>query len=114
MAKDSHNDNVSFKIDWGDGEIKDYNNDWYWSEVLQKQFKKDIIFTHTYENPGNYVIKAKAKDDWDLSESDWGTLQVQVIIPRNRIVSNIFFKNSFDFFQDMFPILQNLLNRLEQ
>ena len=58
---DPEGDEVSIKVDWGDGDITDWLGPYESGEV--------VTITHMYEYEGIYCIKAKSKDFWD--ESYW-------------------------------------------
>ncbi len=52
---DDDGDNVSFYIDWGDGQITD------WTQTIPSA--ETMTLTHTWTRPGNYEVRAKAKDE---------------------------------------------------
>jgi hypothetical protein len=58
---DPENDDVSIKIDWGDGEI----TEWFGPFEPGEQ----VTFSHIWYEEGEYFIKAKSKDYW--GESYW-------------------------------------------
>jgi|GEM_PF-1152323 len=61
-TSDQDGDDISFLIDWGDGESSG------WSDFVPSD--TTVFFTHTWSNPGSYDIKAKAKDIHN-KESEW-------------------------------------------
>jgi outer membrane protein assembly factor BamB len=69
---DPDNNPVSFYIEWGDGTTMG----WSWEHASGE----DSYFDHTYSEPGTYIIKAKAKDVMG-EESDFGYLEVKIIVP---------------------------------
>lgn len=68
-STDPDNENVYYQIDWGD-----------FCTVWQGPYPsgQQIIQSHTWINPGNYVIKCKAKDI-NGAESDWGLFNVKIV-----------------------------------
>jgi len=83
-------------IDWGD------NTSTEWLGLYGSG--EEITLTHIWDEQGNYIIKAKAKDVYGL-ESDWATLEVSM--PKNKII------NPFERFLEnhpyMFPLIRQLL-----
>jgi len=67
VAVDPDDDDVYYYIEWGDGEIEEWIGPFESSE--------EVTVSHTWEEEGDYTIRAKAKDSYD-AESDWGTLEV--------------------------------------
>jgi len=61
-----------FMIDWGDGEPSDWMG----------PYEQPIFFSHSWDLPGEYVIKLKMKDIWG-NESDWFTFTVTILNPEN-------------------------------
>ena len=74
-SMDPENVNIYFYIEWGDGDIENF--------IGPYQSEEEVIINHTYTEEGNYTIRAKAKDIYDI-ESDWSTLAVSM--PRNQPV----------------------------
>lgn len=66
---DPDNNPVSFYIDWGDGTITN------WTQEYASH--QPIWWEHTWSKKGNYTIKAKAKDILG-EESDWGYYDVEI------------------------------------
>jgi hypothetical protein len=87
-----------YYIDWGDtintGWIGPYNSG------------EEININHSWEEKGNYIIKAKAKDIFG-AESDWATLQVS--IPRLKIINSNLILKLLERFSNIFPVLKYLL-----
>ncbi|OGS40668.1 MAG: hypothetical protein A3K77_05045 [Euryarchaeota archaeon RBG_13_31_8] len=74
-SSDPDVDDVFYYIDWGDATYEDWSGPHTSGET--------IIIGHTWPPKTSiYQIKAKAKDTYG-SESDWGTLLVFVLSPRN-------------------------------
>jgi hypothetical protein len=70
-STDPDNENVSYQIDWGDSSSIAI---WLGPYPSGQQ----ITQSHTWINPGNYVIKCKAKDI-NGAESDWGLFRVKIV-----------------------------------
>lgn len=94
---DPDGDQVYYYIEWGDGDIIEWDG--------PHNSDQEIKLTHSWAIEDTYTIRAKAKDVWDY-ESGWGTLKVTM--PRNRATYNSLFLR----FLERFPILQLLFQRL--
>ncbi len=94
VATDPNGDDVLCFVDWGDGS----NSSW----LGPYPSGEEINLSHNWEEEGTYLIRAKAKDIYDF-ESDWAEFEIE--IPRNRMVSNLWFQ----WFLERFPILNRLL-----
>jgi parallel beta-helix repeat protein len=70
-------DDIELYIDWSD----DNNSGW----IGPYKSGDEIVLNHTWTDRGTYTIQAKARDTYDGSESDWGTLKV--FMPKVRIKS---------------------------
>jgi hypothetical protein len=68
ISTDSNEDDVSYYIEWGDGETTSWT-------TLQPSGSPGYIEGHTWEEKDAYTIRAKARDSHGL-ESDWATLEV--------------------------------------
>lgn len=80
-AIDPDGDNVSYCIDWDDGNIE-------WTGLYPSG--EEVTRSHTYKVIGEYVIRAKAKDIHG-AEGPWGELMVS--FPRGRQnINPIFFR----------------------
>ncbi len=66
---DPNDDDVQYKIDWGDGTITDWSN--FYTHNTEK------TESHLYTEVGYYTIKVKARDI-DLMESDWGSFEIRI------------------------------------
>lgn len=69
QTTDDDNDNVSFYIDWGDGQ----NTDWT-EEISSGQ---TLSLSHIWNRPGQYQIRAKAKDVNSIV-GPWGSTDIFV------------------------------------
>jgi hypothetical protein len=80
-AIDPENDDVSFMIDWGDGNITDWQGP-YSSGSTQ-------MFSHVWTSEGTFILKVKARDVFGL-ESDWASLEVTMpyIHPFIKLIEN--------------------------
>jgi len=66
---DPNNDTIYYLWDWGDGT----NTSW----LGPYNSSEKIIENHSYNLEGDYIIRVKSKDCWNL-ESDWKTLEVTI------------------------------------
>ncbi|MCK4364830.1 MAG: PQQ-binding-like beta-propeller repeat protein [Thermoplasmatales archaeon] len=94
---DPDEDQVSYYIDWNDGDITD------WTDFQPSG--NPYSESHTWTTKGTYVVRAKAKDT-EGYESDWGTLTVTM--PRNRAYSNTLVLRLLE----RFPLLERFLTLL--
>ncbi|UCB58316.1 MAG: hypothetical protein JSV67_06870 [Thermoplasmatales archaeon] len=97
---DPDNDNIFLYVEWGDESIKDYNGPY--------QSEEKVILNHTYTEEGNYTIRAKAKDIYDI-ESEWATLVVNM--PKTKVFNRSIL-NILEQYPKLFPILTHLLQKL--
>ncbi len=79
-AVDANGNDVYYKWDWGDGEISEWIGP-YKSGI-------PISFSHTWNEKGDYEIKVKAKDSYDL-EGDWSDPLI-ITMPKSREINKIF------------------------
>ena len=79
-AIDANGNDVYYKWDWGDGQITDW--------IGPYQSATPITFSHAWEEKGDYEIRVKAKDIYDL-ESDWSD-PLTVTMPKSK-ENNMFF-----------------------
>ena len=101
---DQDGDDVYYYIDWGDKT----NDSW----IGPYGSGKDIMVSHKWSKQGTYIIKAKAKDIYDV-ESDWSILEVNML--KNKAINTSFLQFLQYFIQDhpyLFPILQNIIQSL--
>ncbi len=90
-AVDPDGHDVCFYVDWGD------NTSTGWTDFVASG--NEIILTHTWEEQGTYMVRAKAKDVYD-AESDWAELEITM--PKNQ---NMWYLG----WLERFPILQKIL-----
>jgi hypothetical protein len=98
VSIDPDGDKIFYYIDWQDGNIQEWAGP-YNSNVTQ-------TFTHTWDEQGEYSVRAKAKDQYDF-ESEWTTLEIS--LPKNKQINNPilqFLENHLH----LFPILRHILN----
>jgi hypothetical protein len=97
-STDPDGDQVSYYIEWGDGDITDWT-------ALQASGPPGYSESHTWAAEGTYTIKAKAKDEFGLVGSE---ATLTVTMPRNRAV-NTPFQWFLQQHPNLFPILKILL-----
>jgi hypothetical protein len=88
ITSDPEQQSVLYYVEWGDGSTSG------WSEVHNSD--EEVIMIHTWEQRGDYLVRAKAKDIHE-KESDWATLEIQM--PKTSIFENFFtffMKNIFE------------------
>jgi len=90
---------IKYIIEWGDG--NSIETDYYPEGIA-------VEACHTYEEQGEYTLKAKAIDSHG-EESDWTTLEVTM--PKNKPFNFNFNLLSwlFERFPNVFPILRHML-----
>ena len=66
---DEEDNNVYYRIDWGEGEITDWFGPY--------ESGTEISVNHNWTERGEYDIKVQAKDTYD-AESEWGSLSVSM------------------------------------
>ena len=76
-SKDPQGQRVSYKIDWDDGNVKDWTS--------YQNSGTTYTASHTWDDDGTYTIKAWAKNEEDGLESTVSTHKI--VIPRNRAVN---------------------------
>jgi bacillopeptidase F len=93
---DLDGDQVSYYIDWDDGNITDWTDFQPSSEPYSEG--------HTWSTKGTYTIRAKAKDI-DGLESNWGTLAVSM--PKDKISTGSLYIRLLE----KLPLLQKLIQQ---
>jgi hypothetical protein len=99
-STDPDNDNIEYYINWGDGTFQDWDGPY--------KAGKPVNFSHKYDYMGDFVIKAKARDEFG-NEGEYSELNVN--IPRNRPYINNFdlLFWIFEHFPNISPLLRYLL-----
>ena len=97
---DEFDHDVTFDIDWGDGNGL--------SGLGPYESGEDVEMTHTWARKGTYMIKVKATDQFGM-ESNWTYLQI-VCPTEYRFTFNTFLAHLFETFPHAFPILRHLMN----
>jgi hypothetical protein len=97
VTTDPDDDDVYYYIDWDDGQVEE------WIGTFESG--EEITVSHTWDEKGEYVIKAKAKDILEAG-SDWGTLEVEM--PYNSFTIESFLQKLVERFPRVFLFLQNL------
>ena len=96
-SKDPDGDNVSYYIEWDDGSYEDWFGPYESGE--------EVVVNHTWSEKKVFKIRAKAKDTYG-AESNWGTLEVT--IPKNKQVSNMWFLRFLESHPHLFLMLRYL------
>ncbi|HQK10766.1 MAG TPA: T9SS type A sorting domain-containing protein [Candidatus Marinimicrobia bacterium] len=58
QVSDAETDSVSVRVSWGDGDTTDWSN-------FQPN-GSEFVFSHTWDEPGEYVIKVQTRDIWTM------------------------------------------------
>lgn len=69
LSIDPENDNLTYEIDWGDGYLETDIGPYPSGEIFPR--------SHKWNNTGNYLIKARAKDEFEYY-SDWSEYEINV------------------------------------
>ncbi|KYK25131.1 hypothetical protein AYK24_05350 [Thermoplasmatales archaeon SG8-52-4] len=98
VSIDPENDDLTYEIDWGDGDI----------ETDIGPFPSGVIFpiSHTWEEMGTYSVKARAKDEYDLY-SGWS--EHKILVPRAKVFNFNILDLLYERFPNVFALLKNLL-----
>jgi pyrrolidone-carboxylate peptidase len=98
VTTDPDGDNVSYYINWDDGDS---------DETGLYSSGTDVKVKHTWQGEGTYTIRAFAKDEFGLAGPE-GTLTVTITKGKNRVINS-----PFQWFLEqhpyLFPILQKIL-----
>ncbi len=105
IATDPNGDNVHYYIDWGDYNFEEWIGPYISGET--------VSVSHTWTAQGDYQIKAKAKDIYDI-ESEWSDpLSASMPVNKNKKSINPpflnFLQNLLQSHPHLFPILRHLL-----
>lgn len=98
---DPNGDEISYMFDWDDGTMSDWLGPFPSGQT--------IIGEHMWSEEGTYNVRVKAMDISGL-ESEWSD-PLSVTMPKNKLLSfnNPLFSWLLDRFQNMFPILRQIL-----
>lgn len=88
LSVDPENDNVTYEIDWGDGNLE--------TDIGPIPSGEILVLSHSWNKTKSYTIKSRTKDEYDYFNL-WS--EHQVIIPRNK-VSNL---NLLNMLVERFP-----------
>ncbi len=95
LASDPDWDDLFYYIDWGDGEIVEWDGPYNSNE--------EVKLSHSWNSEDLFTIRVKAKDIYN-AESNWAELKVS--IPRSRGSYSFYW---LSFLEQHFPILQKML-----
>lgn len=96
VSTDSTGSDLSYYIEWGDGEVEDW--------IGPYASGAEVKVSHTWDEKANYTVRAKAKNAEGI-ESGWGTLVVSMPVNMNKTL----FLRFLDHFPNAFPLLRHLL-----
>ncbi len=98
VSEDPDGNQIKYIIEWGDGANEETD---YYPEGMT------VDLHHTYEEEGEYIIKAKAEDEKGLvSVESTFTVKIQI----SRTVYHPLLLRFIERFSNLFPILERLLN----
>jgi hypothetical protein len=100
IATDPDDDEVSYYIEWGDGEITDWT-------TPQASGLPGYSESHIWDIEDSYTIRAKAKDTIGL-ESDWGILEISMPLNQGTIPV-LLLQWILELFPNAFPLLRLLM-----
>jgi len=100
MAIEPDGDQIYYLFDWGDGT----NSSW----LGPFNSGATVEASHTWEEKGNYAIKVKAKDIYEL-EGEWSD-PLAISMPKNKPYINTPFINFLEHHPHLFPLLRQLLS----
>jgi len=98
VSNDPDGDDVSYFIDWGDGDTTGWTS--------YQPSGNSIIIDNKWYASGNYVMKAKARDKYG-EESSYSTLAITVT-SKSRVNSNNVLVNLLNKMSNAFPIFRYL------
>ena len=101
-STDPDGDQVSYHIDWGDGDTTDWT-------AFQASGPPGYSEGHAWDEQDEYTIIAKAKDENGLVGPEATLI---VTMPRNKPYINTPFQWFLQHLPNLFPILKTLLQRL--
>jgi parallel beta-helix repeat protein len=92
---DPNEDDMQLEIEWGDGS----------TGLASYDSGEDIIFNHTWQDEGTYIIKAKAIDFYN-AESDWAFLEVSMPKNKAKTIDTLLLR-----LLDNYPLLYQILKQ---
>jgi len=98
VTTDPDENKIIYEIDWGDGKS---------DETELHLSGEEVVINHAWDFPGLFTIKARAKDEFCGSYSEWSEYDVN--IPRNRAIKFNFIGWFFEQFQSIFQIIENFI-----
>jgi hypothetical protein len=96
---DDQNQDLTFYIDWGDGNAATGLGPYHSGE--------SFTLTHTFTVRGTYIIKTRSTDTAGAT-SEWATIEVAVPT-EYRFSLNVLLQNLFERFPNAFPLLRQLM-----
>ncbi len=102
ISTDPENDNLTYDIDWGDGNIESDIGPFLSGEIFPR--------SHSWNKTGTYVIKARVKDMFDYY-SDWS--EYEIIVPKNKAFNFNLLELLSERFPRAFQTLRYLLGLLK-
>jgi len=99
VTTDPEGDKVIYEIDWGDGKS---------DEEGPISSGEEVIVNHAWDLPATYIIKARARDEFCGSNSEWSEMEIK--IPRNRALNFDLINWLFERFPCAFQVIKNLLD----
>lgn len=99
---DPNNDDIYLWVDWGDGYVEEWDG--------PHNSEEEVKLSHVFNSKGNYSIRAKAKDVYNL-EGDWSYFKVTM--PKNKpfIFNFPFLSWLLERYQKIFPILRYIIGQ---
>ena len=98
ISVDPENDNVTFEIDWGDGNVETHG------PIPSGEI---LVLSHSWNNTRTFTIKARTKDDFDYYNY-WS--EFSVIIPRSKIANQNLLELIFEKMPNTLPFFRFLFN----
>lgn len=101
-STDEDEDDLSYLFSWGDGTDSGWVGPYSSGQIAEA--------SHAWANQGNYQVKVKAKDVYDV-ESDWSDL-LSVTMPRSKTAINTSLLRFLQQYPNLFSILRIFLQRV--
>ena len=99
ITSDPEGHDVYYFVEWGDTTVEDWDGPYASNE--------EASFIHSWQQTGSYTIRAKAKDQHG-SESEWGTLQIQM--PRSPLLMRTFIYQLLNHIFRDYPLINTLIS----